>query len=125
MVDLTAQNMLATASRNRREWGEELTRILATSGVEYVVRLDPAQWPLCMACDVFLMPSLSLLLTTQMVTSTQLVGVCLYIFCHPSHVAFVRDVAVADVKTGAGGKVGNKGAVGVHLRFYNTRSGGL
>ncbi len=64
-------------------------------------------------------------MTTQMVTSTQLVGVCLYIFCHPSHVAFVRDVAVADVKTGAGGKVGNKGAVGVHLRFYNTRWAGF
>ncbi len=38
MVDLTAQNMLATASRNRKEWGEELTKILARTGHEYAVR---------------------------------------------------------------------------------------
>ena len=37
MVDLTAQNMVTTASRNRREWGEELTRILAANGTDYAV----------------------------------------------------------------------------------------
>ena len=32
MVDLTAQNMVATATRNRKEWGDELTRILTEGG---------------------------------------------------------------------------------------------
>ena len=39
MVDLTAHNMVMTASKNRREWGEELTRILAGTGAQYAVRL--------------------------------------------------------------------------------------
>ncbi len=37
MVDLTAQNMIATASRNRKEWGDELVRILARTGHDYAV----------------------------------------------------------------------------------------
>ena len=51
----------------------------------------------------------------------QLVGVCLYLFAHPDIIGQIRDVAVGDVKTGAGGKVGNKGGVSIRMRLFNTR----
>jgi len=72
----------------------------------------------------------------------QLVGVCLAIFIRRDLVPFVkyifdnlylglmftssfyRNVAVDSVKTGMGGKIGNKGCVSIHFRylFYVVRS---
>ncbi|OQR78050.1 synaptojanin-1-like [Tropilaelaps mercedesae] len=53
-------------------------------------------------------------------SSAQLVGVCLFVFARPEHAAFIRDVAVDQVKTGLGGAAGNKGAVAIRLLFHAT-----
>ena len=45
-------------------------------------------------------------------------GVCLFVFVHPDHLAGVTDVAVDFCKTGAKGKAGNKGGVAVRFRLY-------
>lgn len=37
MVDLTAQNMVNTQSKNRNEWGAELQRVLSETGDDYIV----------------------------------------------------------------------------------------
>ncbi|EDQ85859.1 uncharacterized protein MONBRDRAFT_28797 [Monosiga brevicollis MX1] len=55
-----------------------------------------------------------------LLTSVQLVGICLFVLVRTDLVDVVRDVCTCTVKTGAGGKVGNKGAVAVRLRLYNT-----
>lgn len=57
----------------------------------------------------------------SLLTSVQLVGVCLYVFARNGLVDHVRDVEVAHVKTGAGGKVGNKGGVAVRLKLHTSR----
>lgn len=90
MVDLTAKNMSSTSSKNRKEWGEELKKVFLGQDEAFAL-----------------------------VTSVQLVGVCLYLFVRQSCVDMVRDVAVDTVKTGAGGKVGNKGGVGIRLRMFD------
>lgn len=36
------------------------------------------------------------------------------------HVLYCRDVAIDTVKTGMGGKAGNKGAVGIRFQFYSS-----
>ena len=105
MVDLTAGNMVATATRNRREWGEELTRILTATGVEYAVG------------SFIGLRSLMF----QLITSVQLVGVCLYLFVHPETVSHLSDVSIGEVKTGAGGNLGNKGGVSVRMKLFNSR----
>ncbi|CAF3399833.1 unnamed protein product [Rotaria socialis] len=50
----------------------------------------------------------------------QLVGVCLAIFIRRDHAPFVKNVIVDSVKTGMGGKIGNKGCVAIRLVLYNT-----
>ena len=55
-----------------------------------------------------------------MVTSVQLVGVCLYIVIHPDILHAVTDVEKDIVKTGAKGTVGNKGGVAVRLKVFNS-----
>lgn len=55
-----------------------------------------------------------------LVTSVQLVGVCLYILIKNEHLHGVKEVVPDTVKTGAGGRVGNKGGAAVRFRFYNT-----
>ena len=50
----------------------------------------------------------------------QLVGVCLFLFAKKDLVAAVKDVVADVVKTGAGGKVGNKGGVGIRFRLHAT-----
>eukprot|EP00051_Salpingoeca_urceolata_P018935 m.270120 g.270120 ORF g.270120 m.270120 type:complete len:1335 (-) comp19310_c1_seq6:32-4036(-) len=91
MVDLTAKNMVKTASKNKYEWRDALLEVINCDGIEY-----------------------------GLITIIQLVGVCLYLFVHPRHLDACKDVAVDSVKTGAGGKVGNKGGVAVRMRLYGT-----
>lgn len=55
-----------------------------------------------------------------MLTSQQLVGVCLYVFVRPQHAPYIRDVAVDCVKTGLGGATGNKGAAAIRFVLHGT-----
>eukprot|EP00118_Oscarella_pearsei_P006648 m.30421 g.30421 ORF g.30421 m.30421 type:complete len:1392 (+) comp31341_c0_seq8:2-4177(+) len=90
LVDLNAGNIISASSTNRKEWCAELERVLS--------RDEP-----------------HVLLTTE-----QLVGVCLYIFVRPKLLPFIRDVAIGTVKTGLSGKAGNKGAVAVRLLIHSS-----
>ncbi|XP_037376497.1 synaptojanin-2 isoform X2 [Talpa occidentalis] len=90
MVELSAGNIVNASTTNRKMWGEQLQKAISRSH-RYIL-----------------------------LTSAQLVGVCLYIFVRPYHVPFIRDVAVDTVKTGMGGKAGNKGAVGIRFQLHST-----
>ncbi|XP_051062086.1 synaptojanin-2 isoform X2 [Phodopus roborovskii] len=90
MVELSAGNIVNASTTNRKMWGEQLQKAISRSH-RYIL-----------------------------LTSAQLVGVCLYIFVRPYHVPFIRDVAMDTVKTGMGGKAGNKGAVGIRFQFHST-----
>uniref|UniRef100_A0A8C3KG09 Synaptojanin-2 n=1 Tax=Calidris pygmaea TaxID=425635 RepID=A0A8C3KG09_9CHAR len=90
MVELNAGNIVNASTTNRKMWGEQLQK--AISRTHRYIQL----------------------------TSAQLVGVCLFIFVRPYHVPFIRDVAIDTVKTGMGGKAGNKGAVSIRFQFYST-----
>lgn len=90
IVDLNASNIVAASTSNQREWLIELQKTISRD-TNYVL-----------------------------VTSEQLVGVCLFIFVRPHHAPFIRDVAVDIVKTGLGGAAGNKGGVGIRMLFHNT-----
>ncbi|NXW56065.1 SYNJ2 protein, partial [Eurystomus gularis] len=90
MVELNAGNIVNASTTNRKMWGEQLQK--AISRTHRYIQL----------------------------TSAQLVGICLFIFVRPYHVPFIRDVAIDTVKTGMGGKAGNKGAVSIRFQFYST-----
>ncbi|KAJ8048138.1 Synaptojanin-1 [Holothuria leucospilota] len=90
MVDLNAGNILVTSLSNQREWGLELQKTISRKH-KYVLLL----------CE-------------------QLVGVCLYVFIRPHLAPYIRDVAAQTVKTGLGGKAGNKGAVGIRFVLHGT-----
>nr|KAF6463282.1 synaptojanin 2 [Molossus molossus] len=90
MVELSAGNIVNASTTNRKMWGEQLQKAISRSH-RYIL-----------------------------LTSAQLVGVCLYIFVRPYHVPFIRDVAIDTVKTGMGGKAGNKGAVGIRFQFHSS-----
>lgn len=90
IVDLNASNIVAASSDNAKAWAEELQKVLSREH-EYVL-----------------------------LTSQQLVGVCLFIFVRPQHTEFLRDVAVDCVKTGLGGATGNKGAAAIRFVLYGT-----
>ncbi|XP_055981896.1 synaptojanin-2 [Sorex fumeus] len=90
MVELSAGNIVNASTTNRKMWGEQLQKAISRSH-RYIL-----------------------------LTSAQLVGVCLYIFVRPYHVPFIREVAIDTVKTGMGGKAGNKGAVGIRFQFHST-----
>ncbi|XP_054846129.1 synaptojanin-2 [Eublepharis macularius] len=90
MVELNAGNIVNASTTNRKMWGEQLQKALSRTH-RYIL-----------------------------LTSAQLVGVCLFIFVRPYHVPFIRDVAVDTVKTGMGGKAGNKGAVAIRFQVYST-----
>ncbi|XP_054110536.1 synaptojanin-2 isoform X5 [Callithrix jacchus] len=90
MVELSAGNIVNASTTNRKMWGEQLQKAISRSH-RYIL-----------------------------LTSAQLVGVCLYIFVRPYHVPFIRDVAIDTVKTGMRGKAGNKGAVGIRFQFHST-----
>ncbi|XP_037676366.1 synaptojanin-2 isoform X3 [Choloepus didactylus] len=90
MVELSAGNIVNASTTNRKMWGEQLQKAISRSH-RYIL-----------------------------LTSAQLVGVCLYIFVRPYHVPFIREVAIDTVKTGMGGKAGNKGAVGIRFQIHST-----
>ncbi|XP_067398580.1 synaptojanin-2 isoform X1 [Emydura macquarii macquarii] len=90
MVELNAGNIVNTSTTNRKMWGEQLQKAVSRTH-RYIL-----------------------------LTSAQLVGVCLFIFVRPYHIPFIRDVAIDTVKTGMGGKAGNKGAVGIRFQFHST-----
>ncbi|XP_078412968.1 LOW QUALITY PROTEIN: synaptojanin-2-like [Cetorhinus maximus] len=90
MVELSAGNIVNASTTNKKAWAEQLQKAISRTH-KYI-----------------------------MLTSGQLVGVCLYIFVRLHHVPYIREVAVDRVKTGMGGKAGNKGAVAVRLQFYGS-----
>ncbi|XP_052025184.1 synaptojanin-2 isoform X2 [Apodemus sylvaticus] len=90
MVELSAGNIVNASTTNRKMWGEQLQKAISRSH-RYIL-----------------------------LTAAQLVGVCLYIFVRPYHVPFIRDVAIDTVKTGMGGKAGNKGAVGIRFQLHSS-----
>lgn len=55
-----------------------------------------------------------------LLTSQQLVGVCLYVFVRPQLARNIRDVATDCVKTGLGGATGNKGAAAIRFVLNGT-----
>jgi hypothetical protein len=55
-----------------------------------------------------------------LLTSLQLVGVCLFVFTRPELLPHIRDVATDSVKTGMGGATGNKGGVAIRFVVYST-----
>ena len=90
IVDLNASNIMAASSDNSKEWANELSKVL-NRDCAYVL-----------------------------LSSHQLVGVCLYIFVRVELSAYIRDVAVDSVKTGLGGAAGNKGAVAIRFVLHAT-----
>lgn len=90
IVDLSAQNIVATSTTNQKEWLTELEKTLSRNE------------------------------TYVLVTCVQLVGVCLFLFVKPKYARFIHDVSTDSVKTGLGGAAGNKGGVGIRLRLYNS-----
>lgn len=90
IVDLNAQNIVSASTSNQRQFLIEFQQTISRD-VPYVL-----------------------------VTSTQLVGVCLFVFVRPMMASYIRDVQIDQVKTGFGGATGNKGGVAIRLTFYNS-----
>ena len=90
LVDLKAGNILSTSAAQRLDWGEELKRVISRD-TPYVL-----------------------------LTSEQLVGVCLFVFVRSRLVNDIRDVAMDSVKTGLGGSAGNKGGVAIRFLLHST-----
>ncbi|ETE63432.1 Synaptojanin-2 [Ophiophagus hannah] len=90
MVELNAGNIVNASTTNRKTWGEQIQKALSRTH-RYIL-----------------------------LTSAQLVGVCLFIFVRPFHVPYIRDIAVDTVKTGMRGKAGNKGAVAIRFQFHSS-----
>ncbi|XP_055495943.1 synaptojanin-2-like [Leucoraja erinacea] len=91
MVELNAGNIVSASTTNKKMWSEQLQKAISRTH-KYI-----------------------------MLSSGQLVGVCLFIFVRLHHVPYIREIAVDRVKTGMGGKTGNKGAVAIRLQFHSTR----
>lgn len=81
---------MAASTDNAKAWAEELQKVLSREQ-QYCI-----------------------------LTSQQLVGVCLYVFVKPESAPFIKDVAVDSVKTGLGGATGNKGAVAIRFVYKAT-----
>ncbi|XP_067943506.1 synaptojanin-1-like [Watersipora subatra] len=90
IVDLNAKNITSASTSNQKTWGMELEKTLSRDH-KYIL-----------------------------LTSVQLVGVCLFVFVRPHLAPVIRDVAVDSVKTGLGGAAGNKGAVAIRFMLYNS-----
>ncbi|XP_078456013.1 synaptojanin-1 isoform X1 [Lampetra planeri] len=90
MVELNAGNIVSASTENQKRWSVELQKTISRDH-KYIL-----------------------------VTSEQLVGVCLFVFLRPHHAPHVRDVAVDTVKTGMGGATGNKGGVAIRLQMYSS-----
>ncbi|CAL8096097.1 unnamed protein product [Calicophoron daubneyi] len=96
IVDLTTSNIVAGSkpSANQRDWGLFIQRHLNRDVNER---------------DSYLL-----------ITSVQLVGVCLYLFVRTRLAVYLRDIATSSVKTGLGGTAGNKGGVAVRFQLGAT-----
>uniref|UniRef100_A0A8C6V2H7 Synaptojanin-2 n=1 Tax=Naja naja TaxID=35670 RepID=A0A8C6V2H7_NAJNA len=79
MVELNAGNIVNASTTNRKTWGEQIQKALSRTH-RYIL-----------------------------LTSAQLVGVCLFIFVRPFHVPYIRDIAA-----------GNKGAVAIRFQFHSS-----
>ncbi|XP_045495221.1 synaptojanin-1 [Colias croceus] len=90
IVDLNASNIMAASSDNAKAWSEELEKVLCRDA------------------------------SYTLLSSHQLVGVCLFVFARKDLIPHIRDVALDSVKTGLGGATGNKGAVAIRLVIYGT-----
>lgn len=90
IVDLNASNIMAASTDNAKAWSEELEKVLCRDA------------------------------PYTLLSSHQLVGVCLFVFVRKDLIPHVRDVALDSVKTGLGGATGNKGAVAIRLVVYGT-----
>ncbi|KAJ2949842.1 hypothetical protein O0L34_g11158 [Tuta absoluta] len=90
IVDLNASNIMAASSENARAWSEELEKVLCRDA------------------------------PYTLLSSHQLVGVCLFVFVRKDLIPHIRDVALDSVKTGLGGATGNKGAVAIRMVIYGT-----
>lgn len=90
IVDLNASNIMAASSDNAKAWSEELEKVLCRDA------------------------------PYTLLSSHQLVGVCLFVFARKDLIPHIRDVALDSVKTGLGGATGNKGAVAIRMVIYGT-----
>ncbi|CAG0924108.1 unnamed protein product, partial [Notodromas monacha] len=90
IVDLNASNIVGASTENAKAWEKELCKTIGRDEA-YIL-----------------------------LTSVQLVGVCLFVFIRPHLAEVVKDVATDLVKTGLRGATGNKGGVAVRLSVYNT-----
>ncbi|VDM33609.1 unnamed protein product, partial [Hydatigera taeniaeformis] len=96
IIDLNASNVVANkqSSENQRYWGTTLQTLFdqaSETGEPYVL--------LC---------------------TTQLVGVCIFVFLRLGLCEYVRGLASSSVKTGLHAKAGNKGAVAVRFQIGAT-----
>ncbi|KAL5111754.1 Synaptojanin-1 [Taenia crassiceps] len=96
IIDLNASNVVANkqSSENQRYWGTTLQTLFdeaSETGEPYVL--------LC---------------------TTQLVGVCIFVFLRLGLCEYIRGLASASVKTGLHAKAGNKGAVAVRFQLGAT-----
>ncbi|XP_064476937.1 synaptojanin-1-like isoform X2 [Ornithodoros turicata] len=90
IVDLNASNIVNASTSNQKEWLTELQKTISRDH------------------------------RYTLLTSAQLVGVCLFVFIRPEHAPHIRDVAVDMVKTGLGGAAGNKGGIAIRCLFHST-----
>lgn len=87
IVDLNAGNIVAPNKVNQRDWLMEIQRAISRDH-QYLL-----------------------------VTSVQLVGVCLFVFIRAPLSPYIKDVCIDTVRTGLGGATGNKGGVAIRLRY--------
>lgn len=90
IVDLNAQNIVASGTQNQRDWLVEIQKAISKKS-QYLL-----------------------------VTSVQLVGVCLYLFIRSELAPYIRDVCSDQVRTGLKGTTGNKGAVAIRFRLKSS-----
>lgn len=90
IVDLNASNIVAASTKNQRDWLVEIQKAISKDH-QYLI-----------------------------VTSSQLVGVCLFVFIRADLAPHIKDVCSDQVKTGLMGATGNKGGVAVRLRYKAT-----
>lgn len=87
IVDLNAGNIVASSTQNQRDWLVEIQKTISRDH-QYLL-----------------------------VTSVQLVGVCLFVFIRTPLAPYIKDVCIDMVKTGLGGAAGNKGGVVIRFRY--------
>lgn len=118
VVDLTASNIVAADESNRVLWEEAIgSTINGAAGAPHGLT-DPAESgrrPVSESERESEPADGYVLLVSQ-----QLVGVCMCIFVRSTLLPSIRDVVIGKHKTGMRGMAGNKGAVAIRLRMYDT-----